>query len=200
LFRSTGSMVLLGGDVSLSWGPAWQPLVEPLDDIQIFRSSGGVVTPGDTVAPATSITSPLSGATVSATTTVSANASDNVGVTRVELYRDGVLFGTDSTSPYSFSWGTTGVANGSHSLQTKAYDAAGNIGSSASVAVTVSNAGTPLPSDTTAPTVSLTAPTSGQTLSGTATLSASASDNVGVTRVEFYRDGTLFASDNASPY
>ena len=101
----------------------------------VFGGGGG----GDTTAPTTSITAPANGATVSGTTTVSANASDNVGVSRVELYVDGSLAGTDTTSPYSFAWNTTAVANGSHSLQTRAFDAAGNAGSSAVVNVTVSN-------------------------------------------------------------
>ena len=103
----------------------------------IFGGGGG----GDTTSPTTSITSPANGATVGGTTTVSANASDNVGVSRVELYVDGSLNSTDTSSPYSFSWSTTSAANGSHSLQTRAYDAGGNSGSSAAVGVTVSNGG-----------------------------------------------------------
>jgi subtilisin family serine protease len=94
---------------------------------------------GDTTPPTTSITSPSNGATVSGTVTVSASASDNVGVTRVEFFVDGALAATDTTSPYSFSWNTTTVANGSHSLQSRAYDAAGNVGSSSVVSVNVSN-------------------------------------------------------------
>ena len=94
---------------------------------------------GDTTAPTTSITAPANGATVSGTTTVSASASDNVGVTKVEFYLDGALKSTDTTSPYSWSWGTTGTPNGTHSLTSKAYDAALNVGTSAAVSVTVSN-------------------------------------------------------------
>lgn len=101
----------------------------------IFGGGGG----GDTTPPTTSITSPTSGATVSGTTTVNANASDNVGVTRVELYVDGGLVGSDTTSPYQIAWNTTTASNGGHSLQTRAVDAAGNVGSSAVVNVTVSN-------------------------------------------------------------
>jgi hypothetical protein len=104
------------------------------DDVIVTTSVGG-----DTTPPTTSITAPSAGATVSATTTVSANASDNVGVTKVEFYLDGALQSTDTTSPYSWSWNTATAANGSHSLQSKAYDAAGNVGSSTSVSVTVSN-------------------------------------------------------------
>lgn len=99
-------------------------------------SGGG----GDTTAPTTSITAPTAGAIVSGTATVSASASDNVGVTKVEFYLDGVLQSTDTSSPYSWNWNTTTASNASHTLTSKAYDAAGNIGTSTGVAVTVSNA------------------------------------------------------------
>ncbi|PYQ24502.1 MAG: hypothetical protein DMF81_05220 [Acidobacteria bacterium] len=95
----------------------------------------------DTVPPTTSITAPASGATVGGTTTVSASASDNIGVTKVEFYVDAALKATDTTSPYSFAWDTTAYAAGSHGLVSKAYDAAGNVGTSATVTVTVSNTG-----------------------------------------------------------
>lgn len=102
-----------------------------LDDI---GGGGGDITP-----PVTSITAPLNGATVSGTTTVTASASDNVGVTKVEFYLDGALKSTDTTSPYSWSWNTTTATNGSHALTSKAYDAALNVGTSTTVNVTVSN-------------------------------------------------------------
>ena len=57
------------------------------------------------------------------------------------------------------------------------------------------------PPDTTAPTVSVTAPAAGSTLSGTVSVTAAASDNVGVTGVQFKVDGTnLGAEDTAAPY
>ncbi len=105
----------------------------------LYSVFGAAPTPGDTTPPTTSISSPANGATVSGTVTVSASASDNVGVSRVELFVDGSLHSTDTTSPYSFSWNTTAVSDGNHSLQTRAYDAAGNVGSSSTVSVTVSN-------------------------------------------------------------
>ena len=104
------------------------------DDVAIATAA-----PGDTTPPTTSVTAPAAGSTVSGTVTVTATASDNVGVTKVELYVDGALLATGSASPFSASWNTTGAANGSHALTSKAYDAAGNIGSSAAVSVTVSN-------------------------------------------------------------
>jgi chitodextrinase/sulfur relay (sulfurtransferase) DsrF/TusC family protein len=152
------------------------------------------VSNADTTAPTVSITSPAGSSTVSGTVTVAASASDSVGVVRVEFYLDGVLKATDTTAPYSWSFDTTQVANGSHSLQARAYDAANNTGTSSTVAVTVSNA------DTTAPTVSITSPAGSSTVSGTVTVAASASDSVGVVRVEFYLDGALKATDTTAPY
>ncbi len=95
----------------------------------------------DTTPPTTSITAPAAGATVSGTTTVTATATDDVGVTRVEFYVDGALKATDTAAPYTFAWDTTAYAAGSHGLATMAYDAAGNVGTSATVTVTVSNTG-----------------------------------------------------------
>jgi leucyl aminopeptidase len=104
--------------------------------------------PADTVAPVASISAPGAGATVSGTTTVSANASDNVGVARVEFFVDGTRRGTDTAAPYSYAWDTTTVANGSHALVAKAFDAAGNEGTSASVSVNVNNTSTTAVFDT----------------------------------------------------
>jgi leucyl aminopeptidase len=94
---------------------------------------------GDTTPPTTSLTAPLGGATLTGTVTLSANASDNVGVTRVDFLVDGAVVGNDTTSPYSIAWNSAGASNGSHALTSKAYDAAGNVGTSAAVNVTVSN-------------------------------------------------------------
>lgn len=94
---------------------------------------------GDTTAPTVSITAPANGATVVGTVSVTATASDNIGVTKVEFYVDSVLKSTDTTSPYSYSWDSTSVANGTHSLTAKAYDAALNVGTSTAVSVTVNN-------------------------------------------------------------
>ena len=93
----------------------------------------------DTTPPTTSVTSPGSGATVSGVITVAATASDNFGVTRVEFYLDGVLSATDTSAPYQWSWDTRTAADGSHTLFTEAFDAAGNSGTSTSVPVSVSN-------------------------------------------------------------
>ena len=93
-------------------------------------------TGGDTTAP----TATASESGTSGTITLSATASDNVGVTNVQFYIDGALVGSDATSPYSITFNSTTLANGTHSLVAKAYDAAGNIGTSTAVSFSVSNA------------------------------------------------------------
>lgn len=90
----------------------------------------------DYTVPVTSITSPAAGATVSSTTQrIDVNATDNVAVTRIELYIDGKLFGTSNTASATFSWSTRRVTRGAHTLQSYAYDLAGNIGASTKITV-----------------------------------------------------------------
>src|SRR5205807_2409671 len=102
-------------------------------------------------APTVSVTAPAAGATVSGSVTVSASATDDVGVVGVQFKLDGANLGAeDSTSPYSASWDTTTTSNGSHTLTAVARDAAGNTSTSAAVTVTVAN-------DTTAPVISAVA-------------------------------------------
>jgi len=70
---------------------------------------------------------------------VNVNASDNVGVTRVDLWADGQLVASDAAAPYSFVW-TPPMAGGATTLTAMAYDAAGNNATSTPVVVTVANA------------------------------------------------------------
>lgn len=154
----------------------------------IWVTQEGGDSDGDKQAP--SVTAAVSGN--SGTLSLSANASDNVGVVKVEFYVDGNLKGSSTNSPYTLSLNSTTLSNGTHSLQAKAYDAAGNVGSSSAQSFTVDNS----VKDTTAPTISVTEKGS----SGTIQFNANASDNVGVTRVDYYLDGSLKGSSNLAPY
>src|SRR5206468_912019 len=94
----------------------------------------------DVTPPTVSMTAPAAGATVSGTMTVSASATDNVGIVGVQLKLDGVNLGAeDTTNAYSISWNSTLAANGTHTLTAVARDAAGNTATSAAVSVTVAN-------------------------------------------------------------
>jgi poly(hydroxyalkanoate) depolymerase family esterase len=103
--------------------------------------TGAGPSPGDPTPPQVSLTSPAAGATVSGTITVTMDASDNVGVARVELLVDGNVVGTDSAAPYAIALDTRTLANGGHTLGARAFDAAGNQGTAATRAVTVQNSG-----------------------------------------------------------
>ena len=133
---------------------------------------------------------------MSGTVQLTANASDNVGVVGVQFKQGTTNIGAEDTSaPYAVSWNTTTVANGPYTLTAVARDAGGNTTTSTIVNVTVSNA------DTTAPTVSITAPNNNARVSNTVTVSANASDNVGVVAVQFKVDGAnIGAEDLTAPY
>jgi Big-like domain-containing protein/parallel beta helix pectate lyase-like protein/Calx-beta domain-containing protein/uncharacterized protein DUF1565 len=107
----------------------------------------------DTTAPTISLTAPANNATVSGVSvTVSANASDNVGVAGVQFKLNGANLGAeDTTAPYSVVLNTTTLADGTHTLSAVARDAAGNQTTANSVAVVVSNVVT-LPTVTVAAT------------------------------------------------
>jgi len=92
----------------------------------------------DTTPPTVSVTSPAGGATVSGTVPMTATASDDVAVASVEFWVDGTKVATDTSAPYSYSWDTTQVAGGAHTLLVKAVDSSNNT-ASATVGVTVSN-------------------------------------------------------------
>ncbi len=149
----------------------------------------------DTKSPEVSIVTPAGDAVITDNTVVVAEASDNVGVVKVELFVDGFLLSTRTSPPWEYAWNVLAFPVGSaHSVQAVAYDAAGNIGSSRDVAVTVSK------SDVVAPRVSILAPASDSYVSDQVLISASPTDNIGVAKVEFYIDGALVSTVMRSPW
>ena len=128
-----------------------------------------------------------------------------MGVKEVGFYVDGERVATLSSSSGSFNWDSTTAYDGSHWLYITAYDASGNHGSSQIITLNVNNGGTITPTpttspDTTPPTTSITSPTNGSNVNGVVNVTASASDNIGVTKVELYKNGVLFGTDTSSPY
>jgi hypothetical protein len=142
-------------------------------------------------------------------------ASDAGGIQRVEFYRvsarkksqslateqptapdlpSGDLLVTDTAAPYAYTF--TARDNGSFSYFAIAYDLAGNSAQSQTTTVTVNIA------DTTPPavpvlTLNKTSFNEGETLTATVT----ASDDVGVDRVEFVLEGFgTQSSDSSAPY
>ncbi len=144
--------------------------------------------------PTVTLTAPAAGATVSGTAVaLSANASDNNGVTKVEWFLDAgttpIATDMDSAGGWTDTWNSTLTTDGSHTITARATDTIGQTANHQR-SVTVDNIDE-------LPSVTLTAPGAGATVSGTAVaLSANASDDKGVTKVEFFLDGsTLIATD-----
>jgi peptidoglycan/xylan/chitin deacetylase (PgdA/CDA1 family) len=94
----------------------------------------------DTTAPSVSMTSPNAGDILSGTAALAASASDNVAVDHVDFLVDGQQVGSASSAPYTFSWNTQSVSDGTHAIAARAVDTAGNATTSSSVSVTVANA------------------------------------------------------------
>jgi len=143
--------------------------------------------------PTVSITSPASGAVIAGTIPVYVSATDATGVAGVQFKLDGANLGVEViAAPYVTLWNTTFSPGGTHVLSAVARDAAGSLGTAAPVSVTVDN----IP-----PNVSITAPASGALVSGTITISASATDNVGVVAVQFKVDGMYLGPElSTSPF
>ncbi len=91
-------------------------------------NSGGTTTTTSTDAtpPTITITSPAPGTVVSGTINITVSATDNVGVKSVSYSVDGAAIGSTTTAPFGYSWNTTTLADGVHTLLATAFDAAGN--------------------------------------------------------------------------
>ena len=109
---------------------------------------------------------------------------------------DGAPLSTDTSAPYTATWDSTTASKraAQRSLQ-PLVDPAGNVGSATPVGVTVANV-----VDTTPPTVSVSAPVEGATLSGQTQLEATADDDFGVESVTFLVDGSSVGTDGTEPY
>ncbi|MBP9700957.1 MAG: Ig-like domain repeat protein, partial [Candidatus Pacebacteria bacterium] len=161
-----------------------------------FTINNPDITPPATVA----ITVPTAGAILAGNATLTAIATDNIGIDHIDFYRGTTLIGgVIGTAPYT--WNTTNTPDGIYILTAKAYDAAGNSKTSAGVSIEVKNSIIP-PADTTLPIVTMTTPASGTTVSGTTvTLAADATDASGINNVKFYRSGSATALDtDLTPY
>ena len=104
-----------------------------------FTATVNVTASADTTPPTVTVSAPAGNATVSGSVAIAASANDDVAVTTVDFLVDGAVVGTASAAPYGATWDTTKTTNGAHTITAKAHDAAGNVGTSAPVAVTVAN-------------------------------------------------------------
>ena len=129
--------------------PLGQPALPPgvIERIRAWINAGALSSPippaPDTEAPV--VTLGAVAASISGTVTLTATATDNVGVTLVRFRVNGTEVGNDSSDPYSFDWNSTTVANGAVTVDAQAVDAANNVGTSSAASATVSNVTGPTP-------------------------------------------------------
>jgi hypothetical protein len=156
--------------------------------VQVLQS----VQPVLTLPPKISLTSPNAG---SVTGVVTLAASTPVaGGSDVQFLVDGLPFGAPVAGPdYTLPWDTGTVPNGTHWLSARVADATGHFGSAPVVFVTVTN------QSTVPPTVQLTSPDPGSTVSAVITVSANAAAQIGVPSVQFYVDGAALGAPVTAP-
>lgn len=138
LFKNADDLGTSGYDVTYGWGR-----VNASRTVLSALSTNGIALPTatptialptptsgpvDTTPPIISISNPLNGAimTRNSTVSISANASDNVGISKVEFYVNGTLTCADTTSSYACSWKVPGKPKANYTLSAKAYDLSGN--------------------------------------------------------------------------
>lgn len=197
----------------LDWAHRWQALASRVSGTEAFNSAlqdvtdrftagagrvhGGVLASdvgcllADDVEPPTAeLTAPAPGSFLRGTVTLTANATDDTGVDHVDFYDGTTLIGSATQAPYSVSWNTT-TAYGTRSLTAKAFDAAGNSGTSSAVSVLVDNY---------APVLVLGSPKynpyNQNYVRGTLDVGWTVTDQSlsGVALVEFFRDGVPVAT------
>jgi hypothetical protein len=144
------------------------------------------------ISPSIALVSSSASITGATPVTLTATPTDtSAGFTKVEFYRGSTLVGTDSSAPFEQAVSFTQASqNGVYSYTAKSFDAQGNSAVSGAVPITVN-----IP-DSTIPTVSLSASASAAGV----VLSANATDDVAVAKVEFYNGNTLLATDTSAPF
>ncbi len=150
----------------------------------------------DTTPPSVTLTAPSNGSTMSGIVTLTATATDNVGVVGVQFQLNGINLGSeDSTNTYSVSWDTTGVAPGQYSLTAIARDASRNFTTSTPVFVTVV-----APPDSTPPSVPGTLTAQVVSSSEISLSWTTSTDNVGITGYHISRNGVFIATTTTTSY
>jgi uncharacterized protein (TIGR03118 family) len=101
------------------------------------RIDVGAAAPVLNAPPVVTLTTPAG--SLKGTVTLSATVKDSLSVAKVEFFAGSTSLGVAAAAPYTVSWNTTTVPDGSVSLKATATDADGNVGSSAVNMVTVAN-------------------------------------------------------------
>jgi fibronectin type 3 domain-containing protein len=203
ILTSTSPLKIGGNSI---WGEWYDGLI---DEVRVYSralSAGEIQTDMNTSISAPDSTPPSAPGTLTATGGLGqiniswGAATDNVGVTKYNVYRSTTSGFTPSTAnriaqPTGTSYTDNGLGAGTYYYRVTAEDAAGNLGAASNEANGIAT------TDSTPPTVSITSPAAGSTVSGTVNVNANASDNGTVAGVQFKLDGSdLGAEDTTAPY
>ena len=151
----------------------------------------------DNVLPHGSILYPYAGQIVSGVETVSINAEDNNSIDTVEFYINNILVFSDGTHPYEYDWDTNlEMEDLNHIVGSIIRDDSGNQFEVPSISVLVNN----IPNDSNPPTITISNPLSGQTVSDTVNFLVAAYDDIGIAYVEFFIDGFSLGTDDEAPF
>ena len=151
----------------------------------------------DNINPSGLIMYPYAGQILSGQQTISILAEDNTGVDSVDFFINNALVYTDFVEPYEYDWNTEfEFEDANHIIGSIVTDMAGNQFEIPSISVFVNN----IPNDNVPPTISISNPVSGQTVSGTINFTVNVDDNVGIAQVEFFIDGYSFGVVTEEPY
>lgn len=113
--------------------PSPSPSLSPSFPVSPSPSTGTA----DTTPPVVTVTSPAAGSIVSGSNTkINVTATDNKGVIKIQIYLDGTIVKTGTVATLSYSWNVKKARTGVHTIYAKAYDAAGNVGTSPTITVT----------------------------------------------------------------
>ena len=149
---------------------------------------------GDVVPPTVVITNPLTGQEIVDTTIVIADAQDDNYISEVAFFVNGDSVSRDLSYPYEYVWSVTDYPDFTEqTVYARAFDGARNRTNSDNVTITV------FPSlDQVPPTARLIYPLAGQILYDVVLVQVDASDDRELDQVDFYIDGILESSVDAS--
>ena len=151
----------------------------------------------DNINPSGLIMYPYAGQIISGQQTISVLAEDNFGIDSVDFFINSVLVYSDNEEPYEYDWNTEfEFEDANHIIGSTITDLAGNQFEIPSISVFVNN----IPNDNVPPTISISNPVSGQTVSGSINFTVNVDDNVGITQVEFFIDGYSLGVVTEEPY
>jgi len=151
----------------------------------------------DNINPSGLIMYPYAGQIISGQQTISILAEDNAGIDSVDFFINNVLVYSDFVEPYEYDWNTEfEFEDANHIIGSIVTDLAGNQFEIPSISVFVNN----IPNDNVPPTISISNPVSGQTVSGTINFTVNVDDNVGIAQVEFFIDGYSLGVVTEGPF